>query len=157
MKQSREPERCGVDATRYHGGMAMPVTICGEIQAGLRGGAAGLPTANVAIVDDPPQAGGYAAIACLPDGVQRPALALVGTDLVLRTFIFDFHADVTGQSMATRLIAFLRPDKTFEDDDALRRQLLLDCRGARLLLELTESERTIFQPRASDRGVGAYV
>ncbi|MGB0439803.1 MAG: bifunctional riboflavin kinase/FAD synthetase [Paracoccaceae bacterium] len=111
-----------------------------------RGRELGFPTANMAIdglhlpkfgvyavlvdVQDGPHAGRYHGAASL--GV-RPMFD--GDVPNLETFVFDFSGDLYGATLSVALVAFLRPEATFDGLEALIAQMDADCDQARRLLE----------------------
>ncbi|MGB1034913.1 MAG: riboflavin kinase, partial [Primorskyibacter sp.] len=53
----------------------------------------------------------------------------------LETFVFDFSGDLYGATLSVALVAFLRPEATFDGLEALIAQMDADCDQARRLLE----------------------
>ncbi|OED50173.1 riboflavin biosynthesis protein RibF [Rhodobacteraceae bacterium (ex Bugula neritina AB1)] len=110
-----------------------------------RGRELGFPTANMSIdglhqprfgvyavlvdVLDGPHAGGYLGAASI--GV-RPMFD--GEVPNIETFLFDFSGDLYGATLSVGLIAFLRPEMTFDGLDALIAQMDADCAEARDIL-----------------------
>jgi riboflavin kinase/FMN adenylyltransferase len=111
-----------------------------------RGRGLGYPTANLALgglhlprfgvyavradVLDGPRAGSYRGAASLGVrpmfGVNRPNL---------ETFLFDFAGDIYGATLSVALVAFLRPERSFDSVEALVAQMGADCAAARDALE----------------------
>jgi riboflavin kinase/FMN adenylyltransferase len=50
---------------------------------------------------------------------------------LLEVWLFDFDGDLYGQTVETELVAFLRPEKSFEGLDALKAQIEADAAAAR--------------------------
>jgi riboflavin kinase/FMN adenylyltransferase len=136
--------------------------IDGRVESGdERGRLIGFPTANVALGDFlVPRLGIYAVRAGIEseggtvwrDGVgyagRRPTF---GQDSVkLEAHLFDFAADLYGQHLRVALVAFIRPDATFDDTEALRRQIAADAVRAREILRspANRRERFVVKPLA---------
>jgi riboflavin kinase/FMN adenylyltransferase len=102
----------------------------------------GVPTANLSAHNEQfPPNGVYFAEAKL-DGVAYPGVVNLGyrptvsagkSERVLEIHLFDFSRDIYGKDLEVRFIRYLRPEKKFEDIDALRRQIEGDVRQAREL------------------------
>lgn len=120
--------------------------IEGEVIHGeKRGRQLGYPTANMSVaglhlprlgvyavkvdVLTGPHAGSYQGAASL--GV-RPMFGQNTPNL--ETFLFDFEGDLYGSHLSVALVAYLRPEMTFSNLDALMDQMSADCDQARLLL-----------------------
>ncbi len=52
----------------------------------------------------------------------------------LETYIFDFDRDIYGEHMRVALVDYLRPERRFEDLEALKAQMTEDCERARATL-----------------------
>ena len=121
--------------------------IEGEVIGGeQRGRELGYPTANMSIeglhrprfgvyaveadVLSGPHAGRYHGAASL--GV-RPMFQ--GEAPNLETFLFDFSGDLYGAQLSVALVAYLRPEETFDGLDAFIAQMDADCARARAILE----------------------
>ena len=63
---------------------------------------------------------------------RRPTVA--GEDLRLEVHLFDYDADLYGETLRVRFIDYLRPEKKFDGLDALKAQIALDCDQARAVL-----------------------
>jgi riboflavin kinase / FMN adenylyltransferase len=111
--------------------------ILGEIVPGdQRGRQLGFPTANQVL---PPgetrlRDGVYAGLFTAGDLFDHPAAVSVGrrptfytggTRLV-ESFVLDFSGDLYGAEASVRLVELLRPQRRFDDADALRRQMRED-------------------------------
>jgi riboflavin kinase/FMN adenylyltransferase len=110
-----------------------------------RGRTLGYPTANMSLdgllaprygvyavladVLDGPNAGSYAGVASL--GV-RPMFGKNAANL--ETHLFDFAGDLYGAHLSVALVAFQRPELSFENVDALVAQMAEDAREARARL-----------------------
>jgi riboflavin kinase/FMN adenylyltransferase len=119
-------------------------TILGTVTRGDNlGKKIGFPTANVSAHSEQfPPDGVYFAEAKL-DGVRHPGLVNLGyrptvsgskTNRVLEIHLLDFDRDIYGQELEVRFIRYLRPEKKFENVEALARQIEADVREARELL-----------------------
>ena len=120
--------------------------IAGPVVGGeQRGRTLGYPTANMALsglhlpafgvyavlvdVQDGPFKGSYHGAASL--GI-RPQF---GGDVPnLETFLFDFSGDLYGATLSVGLVAYLRPEQTFDGLDAFVAQMDADCARAREIL-----------------------
>jgi riboflavin kinase/FMN adenylyltransferase len=129
--------------------LGRPFAIEGVVEKGQQlGRKLGFPTANVPLGDYiAPKFGVYATRTRLKDGRHLPGVANIGvnptTGLVdprLEVWIFDFDEDIYGEVIESELIAFLRPELTFVDDQgrfdipAMVRQIRLDAAEARAIL-----------------------
>ncbi|XBQ15228.1 MAG: bifunctional riboflavin kinase/FAD synthetase [Oceanicaulis sp.] len=123
--------------------LGRPFAIEGAVQSGdRRGRTIGFPTANVPLGEYVrPAFGVYATRSRLADGRlvagvanlgRRPTVE--GTEARLEVHLFDFEADLYGQTLETELVAFLRPERKFDGLDALKAQIAADSEAARKLL-----------------------
>ena len=120
--------------------------IAGPVVGGeQRGRTLGYPTANMALsglhlpafgvyavlvdVQDGPFKGSYHGAASL--GI-RPQFG--GAVPNLETFLFDFSGDLYGATLSVGLVAYLRPEQTFDGLDAFIAQMDADCARAREIL-----------------------
>ena len=102
----------------------------------------GFPTANVSAHSEQfPPNGVYFAEAKL-DGVIYPGVVNLGyrptissgrSDRILEVYLLDFDRDIYGKDLELRFIRYLRPEKKFENVDALVRQIERDVQQAREL------------------------
>lgn len=112
------------------------------IHGDKRGREIGAPTANMELGDYMrPAFGVYATRTRLPDGRVLNGVASLGVrpmfrtdDPLLEVWLFDFSGDLYGQILETELIAFLRPEMTFDGLDALKVQIAADAEAARAVL-----------------------
>jgi riboflavin kinase/FMN adenylyltransferase len=118
-------------------------TILGTIVSGEnRGKKIGFPTANLSAHNEQfPPNGVYFAEAKL-DGAIYPGVVNLGyrptvetgkSERTLEIHLFDFERDIYGKDLEVRFIRFLRPEKKFENVEALARQIGLDVKQAREL------------------------
>jgi len=56
-----------------------------------------------------------------------------GSDRILEVYLLDFDRDIYGKDLELRFIHYLRPEKKFENVDALVRQIERDVQFARQL------------------------
>lgn len=137
LLQDGYPERAATLIGRPH-------TIRGEVTHGdARGRTIGFPTANIYLLQHiEPARGVYAITARLPDGAlvkgvanigQRPTVG--GLESRLEAHLFDFNADLYGQTLTIALHHFLREEKKFASFDALKTQILQDAAQARTMLD----------------------
>lgn len=110
-----------------------------------RGRVLGFPTANMSIDGlHPPRHGVYAVQVMVKDGPHAGAYhgaASIGVRPMfgenranLETYLLDFKGDLYGATLSVGLIAFLRPELTFESVDALTEQMGRDVAAARVAL-----------------------
>ena len=102
----------------------------------------GFPTANLSAHSEQfPPNGVYFAEASL-DGVVYPGVVNLGyrptisserSDRILEVYLLDFNRNVYGKDLELRFIRYLRPEKKFENLDALVRQIESDVHQAREL------------------------
>src|ERR1041384_8488052 len=102
----------------------------------------GFPTANLSAHSEQfPPTGVYFAEARL-EGVAYPGLINLGTrptvaekaERVLEIYLLDFDREIYGKELEVRFVRYLRPEKKFENIDALVRQINVDVDQARELL-----------------------
>ena len=138
----REALKAG-DMTRAAAILGRPFAIEGEVIHGdKRGRTIGVPTANVSMGDYMrPAYGVYAVRTRLPDGRVIDGVANLGVrpmfeidQPLLEVWLFDFDADLYGQTVETELVAFLRGEMAFDGLDALRSQIDRDAEAARAAL-----------------------
>ena len=123
--------------------LTRPFAISGIVQHGdKRGRQLGYPTANLTLGDyQRPAYGIYAVRVSLADGTEHAGVANLGVRPtfdppveLLEAFLFDFSGDLYGQRIDVALHHFLRPERKFDDMDALARQMRSDEAEARRLL-----------------------
>jgi len=102
----------------------------------------GFPTANLSAHSEQfPPNGVYFADAILegktyPGVVNlgyRPTVSSERSERVLEIHLFDFERDIYGENLEVRFIRYLRPEKRFENVDALVHQIERDVQQAREL------------------------
>lgn len=111
--------------------LGYPYTLCGKVVSGRQlGRTIGFPTANLSLPEEKliPAAGVYI---CEVDG--RKALLNIGnnptvngTEQTVELYLPDFEGDLYGKSLTVRLLNYLRPERKFEDMEALRQQIVQD-------------------------------
>lgn len=123
--------------------LGRPFAIEGVVQEGRKlGRTLGFPTLNVPLGDYVrPRLGVYATRTRLADGRLVPGASNIGqnptTGLVearLETWLFDFDEALYGETVETELVAYLRPEETFDSVEALTAQVMADAGAARALL-----------------------
>lgn len=102
----------------------------------------GFPTANLSAHSEQfPPNGVYFAEAKL-DGVVYPGVVNLGyrptvssgkSDRILEVHLLDFKRDIYGKDLELRFVRYVRPEKKFENVDALVRQIECDVQRAREL------------------------
>ena len=133
-----EPERAAALLGRSWG-------IEGEVLAGdRRGRLLGFPTANLDLDDYLRPAFGVYAVRAVPIGGDggrwsgvanlgiRPTIG--GAKAQLEAHLFDFSGDLYGRTLAVELLSFIRPERKFENLDALKAQIAQDSARARGIL-----------------------
>jgi len=118
-------------------------TILGTVVSGDNlGKKIGFPTANLSAHSEQfPPNGVYFAEATLegtlyPGVVNlgyRPTMSSGQSERVLEIHLLDFDRDIYGEDLEVRFVRYLRPEKKFENVDALVRQIQLDVKQAREL------------------------
>lgn len=138
----REALKAG-DMDRAAAILGRPFAIAGEVVHGdKRGRTLGVPTANVSLGGYMrPAFGVYATRTRLADGRVFDGVASLGVRPMWRTpepmlevWLFDFDDDLYGQTIETQLIAFLRPEMTFDGLEALKTQIDADSVAAKKAL-----------------------
>jgi riboflavin kinase/FMN adenylyltransferase len=138
----REALKAG-DMTRAAAILGRPFAVQGEVIHGdKRGRTIGVPTANVSLGGYMrPAYGIYATRTRLPDGRVVDGVANLGVrpmypteDPLLEVWLFDFSADLYGQTVETELVAFLRGEMKFDGLEALKVQIDQDAADARAVL-----------------------
>src|SRR5437762_3945112 len=100
----------------------------------------GFPTANLSAHSEQfPPNGVYFAEATLDSVVYpgvvnlgfRPTMSSGGSERILEVYLLDFNRDIYGKDLELRFVRYLRPEKKFENVDALVRQIERDVQQAR--------------------------
>jgi riboflavin kinase / FMN adenylyltransferase len=118
-------------------------TILGTVTRGdSLGKKIGFPTANLSAHSEQfPPNGVYAAEARIDGELHRgvinlgvrPTVSDGKSERVLEIHLFDFNRDIYGRDVEVRFLKFLRPEKKFENLDALVQQIRQDVEQARQL------------------------
>jgi riboflavin kinase/FMN adenylyltransferase len=118
-------------------------TILGTVTRGDNlGKKIGFPTANLSAHSEQfPPNGVYAAEARIDGELHRgvinlgtrPTVSSGKSERVLEIHLFDFNRDIYGHDVEVRFLKFLRPEKKFENLDALVQQIRQDVEQARQL------------------------
>lgn len=122
--------------------MGMPYMVAGRVAPGKRlGRTLGFPTVNILPGEEkllPPNGVYYSSVRY--NGRSYRAISNVGckptvTDehvMGVETYLYDFDGEIYGESIEVYLHEFRRPERRFEDVEALKRQLQQDIEaGAR--------------------------
>jgi riboflavin kinase / FMN adenylyltransferase len=118
-------------------------TILGTVKEGARlGRQLGFPTANLSAHSEQfPPDGVYFVEAWL-EGVLhhgvvnigvRPTVAGEKGERLIELHLLDFHRDIYGADVEVRFVKFMRPEKKFENVEALGQQIASDVKAARAL------------------------
>ena len=118
-------------------------TILGTVTRGDKlGKKIGFPTANLSAHSEQfPPNGVYLAKAWIR-GVSyhgvinlgyRPTVSSGKSERVLEIHLLDFNRDIYGEDVEVQFVSYLRPEKKFDNVDALARQIALDVQQAREL------------------------
>ena len=118
-------------------------TILGTVKAGEKlGKKLGYPTANLSANSEQfPPNGVYLAEAwiqgVLYHGVvnlgYRPTVSGERSERVLEIYLLDFNRDIYGENVEVRFVRYLRPERKFDNLEALVRQIDADVQQAREL------------------------
>ncbi len=116
-------------------------TILGTVIRGdSLGKKIGFPTANLSAHNEQfPPNGVYVAEAKIDNELHRgvinlgvrPTVSTGKSERVLEIHLFDFNRDIYGEDVEVRFLKFLRPEKKFENLDALVQQIRHDVEQAR--------------------------
>lgn len=102
----------------------------------------GFPTANLSAHSEQfPPNGVYAAEAKIDNELHRgvinlgvrPTISSGKSERVLEIHLFEFNRDIYGRNVEVRFLKFLRPEKKFENLDALVQQIRRDVEQARAI------------------------
>lgn len=145
----REALKAG-DMARAAAILGRPFAIAGQVVHGdKRGRTIGVPTANVPLGGYMrPAFGVYATRTRLADGRVFDGVANLGVRPMWRTpepmlevWLFGFDGDLYGQVVETQLIAWLRPEMTFDGLETLKAQIDADAQAARTALTAIPASR----------------
>jgi riboflavin kinase/FMN adenylyltransferase len=107
------------------------------IEGDRRGRDLGYPTANFELPANCGLAQGVYAVRAKADGGVYSGVASYGKPMFsenappFEAHLFDFDRDIYGKHVSVALMAYLRPQQTFDDIDALIKAMDRDARGAR--------------------------
>jgi riboflavin kinase/FMN adenylyltransferase len=129
------------DLTRAAEILGREYTILGTVTRGDNlGKKIGFPTANLSAHSEQfPPNGVYVAEARIDGELHRgvinlgtrPTVSGGKSERVLEIHLFDFSRDIYGRDVEVRFLKFLRPEKKFENLDALVQQIRQDVKQAR--------------------------
>jgi len=116
--------------------------VRGPVEAGAgRGKGLGFPTVNVALEPGQDLAHGiYAVRVEIGDrlydaaGYLGPSPTFGGNAPRLEAYLFDFDGNVYGESIEISFVAHIRPDRRFDNAEALAAQMRVDCAAAAAIL-----------------------
>ena len=123
--------------------LGRPYTILGTVAHGESlGKKIGYPTANLSAHSEQfPPNGVYFAEAWIDGVLQhgvinlgvRPTVSGGKAERVLEIYLLDFDRDIYGRDVEVRFVQYLRPEKKFENLEALTKQIEIDVSKAREL------------------------
>lgn len=116
-------------------------TILGTVAHGDNlGKKIGFPTANLSAHSEQFPPNGVYFVETKLDGIVYPGVVNLGyrptmstgtSDRILEVHLLDFDRDIYGKDLELRFVRYLRPEKKFENVDALIRQIGIDVQQAR--------------------------
>ena len=121
--------------------LGRPYSVSGCVEHGRQlGRTIGMPTANMIPDKDkllPPNGVYYSKVSA--DGKEYKGISNVGCKptvnadgvIGVETYLYDFEGDLYGRNIVVELFAFRRPERKFDDVDALKRQLEEDIDAGR--------------------------
>jgi riboflavin kinase/FMN adenylyltransferase len=123
--------------------LGRPYTISGHVNHGeKRGRTIGFPTANIHLRrSQTPLRGVYSVtmhsskygdIAGIANIGRRPTVG--GEHIQLEVHLFDFDQSIYGEQISVSFQHKIRDERKFESFDALKQQILIDCKQAKKLL-----------------------
>jgi riboflavin kinase/FMN adenylyltransferase len=126
--------------------LGRPYTVLGTVVEGRRlGRTLGFPTANLRVHNEQlPPTGVYAVRIRRGTGAEwagvgnlgyRPTLEGDEMRRTLEVHAFDFSGDLYGEDLEVRFLSFLRPERKFENLEALKRQIETDAAAARAVAD----------------------
>lgn len=137
-----------------------PFTIEGSVRRGAQlGRKLGYPTANLELVNEiRPKAGVWGGkVRILPQSRWRPMLANLGfrptaggKRYLTELHLLDFNGNLYGKQLEAELVEFIRPEKRFENLEALKEQIRLDevrFRRTRAFLSVSRGSRALLGQR----------
>jgi riboflavin kinase/FMN adenylyltransferase len=124
-------------------------TVLGEVIEGRRlGRSLGFPTANLRVFNEELPPNGVYAIRAARDGRLhagvgnlglRPTLEDATERRLLEVHLFDFGESIYGEELEVHFVRHLRPERKFENLEALKEQIGRDAEEARRWLGLSET------------------
>jgi riboflavin kinase/FMN adenylyltransferase len=122
--------------------------VRGRVGTGAgRGKELGFPTINLALAPGQEIRHGIYAMRVDHDGRRYHAAGYVGprptfgdSVPVLEAYLLDFVGNLYDEEVEVEFIAFLRPDQTFHNGEALAAQMTRDCAAARTVLAKVEAD-----------------
>ena len=123
--------------------MSLPLILTGKIVHGKGlGRTVGMPTANLSIANtELPEAGVYATRIRIGEEIydsvtnigRRPSVDC-DQHITVETYIFDFHENIYGETVALELLKFLRPIIKFQNLEEVYEQVKRDIEEAKKYL-----------------------
>jgi riboflavin kinase/FMN adenylyltransferase len=122
--------------------------VRGRVEKGAgRGKGLGFPTLNLPLAPGQEVRHGIYAMRVTHGGRRYGAAGYAGPrptfgedQPVLEAYLFDFAGDLYGEEVEIEFLAFLRPDQTFADGEALAAQMRKDAEAARVVLARIEAD-----------------
>ena len=124
--------------------LGRPYALAGEVVPGRQvGRQLGFPTANIVPVHGVLPPHGVFAVKVDIDGRMVSGAAYYGHrsahpeqagQYFFEVYLFDFDADLYGRHIVIQIVAYIRPDRRFDSEDALKRQIEADTVAVREIL-----------------------
>jgi len=122
--------------------LGRPFAIGGAVAHGEgRGHLIGFPTANITVPEEQvePAIGVYTSVVRLPDGMRLPSVVNIGRrptfgeggSITTEVHVLDYQGDLYGKQLQLEFLRYLRPEKKFENVDALKAQIAGDVDESR--------------------------
>jgi riboflavin kinase / FMN adenylyltransferase len=122
--------------------------VRGKVEQGAgRGKTLGFPTLNLPLAPGQDVGHGIYAMRVNHKGKRCHAAGYVGArptfgagEPVLEAYLLDFAGDLYGQEVEVEFVAYLRPDQTFVNAEALAEKMREDCDRARAVLAKIDAD-----------------
>lgn len=124
--------------------LGRPYALAGKVVPGRQvGRQLGFPTANIVPIHGVLPPHGVYAVTVDVDARTVPGAAYYGHrsahpdrvgEFFFEVYLFDFDGDLYGRRIVIQILAFIRPDRRFDNDDALKVQIQADTESIRRVL-----------------------